>query len=110
MRHQFQVGNLVVDLTARRAMLREQEIPFSRLEFDVLAYLAQQAGRVVTYNELLVQVWGRSRAEGSTLDQVKGCVKRLRHKLDAHPGSQVKLTTVRGIGWRLDADPDLEDG
>jgi hypothetical protein len=69
MGHQIKVGNLIVDWPARRVMLREQEIRLSRLEFDVLAYLVQQAGRVVTQDELLAQVWGCSQAEGGTLGQ-----------------------------------------
>lgn len=73
-----------------------EEIQLSRLEFDLLLFLAEHPRRVFSRRQLLESVWGYTQASGRTVDVH---VRRLRMKLG--DGDQL-LTTIRGIGYRLD--------
>jgi len=69
-----------------------------------VSFLVRQAGQVVTWQELLAQVWGYP-AEGGGREMVRACVKRLRHKLEADPERPRYLTTVWGRGYRWEVAP-----
>jgi hypothetical protein len=83
-------------LTAtRQVVVGDQELPLTRLEFDLLLFLADHPRRVFTRAQLLAGVWGYEHTGERTVDVH---VRRLRVKL----GSQVPLiTTVYGVGYRL---------
>ena len=72
----------------------EREIPFTRVEFDLLLFLATHPRRVFTRAQLLQTVWGFAHAGQRTVDVH---IRRLRAKL---PGVCL-VTTVRGVGYRL---------
>lgn len=92
-----------VDLRRRRLTADGVDEPLSKLEADLLGYLYQRAGRDVSREELLVQVWGHKRA-GATRS-VDMAVSRLRRKLELDPSAPSALLTARGGGYRLVADP-----
>jgi DNA-binding response OmpR family regulator len=93
------VGGLVLDPAARTVVLDGDPIEFAPLEFDLLHYLAQRAGEVVSRRELLAQVWHQpySRAD-KTLDVHLSWVRR---KLGESAAQPQFLHTVRGVGVRL---------
>jgi DNA-binding response OmpR family regulator len=97
----FVCGELVIDLSAQTVTLRDEELALTILEFNTLAYLAQHQGRYVRAETLLEQVWGCETC--GTPDQVKSCIKRLRHKLG--PEGTAYLHTQWMRGYRL-IDPN----
>jgi two-component system response regulator MtrA len=94
----IELGELAVDLGARRAFARGAELELTRVEFDLLAALVRKAGTVVPRGQLAEQVLDPT-LEGTerTLDVH---VSRLRKKLGELAGY---LTTVRGVGYRIEA-------
>lgn len=92
-------GDLVVDLSSRRTWCHEQEIDLARREFDVLAALIGNAGRVVSRSYLLDDVWNGDVDIRSNAIEVH--VSRLRAHLQ-DVSDQVAITTVRGVGYRLE--------
>lgn len=91
-------GRLVLDFGSRRAMAGDLEITLSRREFDLLAHLMRRPGRAFRRHDLLAAVWGpRFVGESNTVDVH---IAWLRQKLPVDAG--VRLTTLRGIGYRLD--------
>ena len=93
------VGDLRVDAAPRTATLAGRELELSRKEFDVLALLASEAGRVVTRERLIEDVWDTSWfGSTKTLDVH---VSALRRKLGEDPAAPRYLHTVRGVGFRL---------
>ncbi|HEX5543276.1 MAG TPA: response regulator transcription factor, partial [Micromonospora sp.] len=75
----LQVGNLHIDVNARRVCLADREVSLTRKEFELLTVLARQAGTVVPRNRLLLEVWQTTWAAGHTLDVH---VAALRSKLE----------------------------
>lgn len=93
------VGDLTVDLDARRVRRCGTEIPLSRKEFDLLAVLLQNAGRVVRREDLMSQVWDENWwGSTRTLDVHVGTLRR---KLHDEGGGTRMIQTVRGVGFRL---------
>ncbi len=91
-------GPLTVDPEARRAWHGEEELELRRKEFDLLHLLVAEAGRVLTRERIMREVWETEWLGATkTLDTH---ILTLRGKLGEPP----LITTLRGIGYRLDAD------
>jgi DNA-binding response OmpR family regulator len=91
----LEVGALAVDTLAREATLEGRRLTLTRREFDLLAFLATQPGRVHSREELLRKVWGYDYlGETRTVDVH---VRRLRQKL----GDARHIETVMGAGYKL---------
>jgi DNA-binding response OmpR family regulator len=97
------VRALRVDVSARRIWVGDAELPATTKEFDVLALLDSRRGAVVGRETLITQVWDENWfGSTKTLDTTVG---RLRQKLE-EVDAPVRITTVRGVGFRLE---DAED-
>ena len=93
------IGELHVDLAARRATLAGEELSLSRKEFDLLAELVRNAGRVVTREAIMDRVWDENWfGSTKTLDVHVGW---LRGKLGDDASAPKLLHTVRGVGFRF---------
>jgi DNA-binding response OmpR family regulator len=95
----IEIGALRIDPAARVAHLGGHELPLTRKEFDLLAYLAAKAGEVVSRRELAAQVW--SDPYGSSDRTVNVHLSWLRHKLGESAAAPRFLRTVRGVGIKL---------
>jgi DNA-binding response OmpR family regulator len=106
---QFQpmnIGNLTLDPIARRAFRGGQELQLSAREFDLLSILMRNAGRALSREELLAQVWGEDWiGDPRTLDVH---VRWLRLKIEEDPAMPVYIQTVRGHGYRFAGPEELE--
>ena len=95
------VGGLEIDPRGRRTTLDGREVELTPKEFDLLAYLAERAGEVVTKKELLTEVW--QQPWGGSDKTVDVHLSWLRRKLGESASEPGYLTTVRGVGVRLSA-------
>jgi DNA-binding response OmpR family regulator len=103
----IRVGHLVVDLRAWQVMLRGRSLSLSATELRLLVHLAHRLGRVVTYEDLLEEVWGYDPAEGSR-DVVMSSVKRLRKRLKSVDPLSSYIINVPGVGYRLCSQEEWE--
>jgi two-component system KDP operon response regulator KdpE len=94
------VGALTIDVDAHVALLGGQELDLTPKEFALLTLLARNAGKVLTHNTVLEQVWGPAQSR----DTLRTHVQQLRRKLGDGPGHP-RILTEPGIGYRL-AGPD----
>ena len=94
------VGRLELDLAHHQARLDGQAVVLTAKEFDLLAFLARHAGKVLTHQMILGQVWGGE--YGREAEYLRVYIYRLRRKLGDR-GSQL-LRTTPGIGYSLSAD------
>ncbi|MCK4324608.1 MAG: response regulator transcription factor [Armatimonadetes bacterium] len=96
----LEVGHLRVDLAKHTVALDDEIVELTPREFDLLVYLARNAGRAVPREEIIEQVWaGEISARSRSLDVHIG---RLRAKLEDDPQHPTRLTTVTGVGYRLE--------
>ena len=94
------VGDLEVDLARHRVLAGGRQVALTPTEFDLLATMAREPGRVFTRGQLLESVRGFSL---ETYERaIDGHVKNLRRKLEAGPGSPRYVRTVHGVGYAVD--------
>ena len=93
------VGGLSVDIASRVAAVDGRSLDLSRKEFDLLAYLAARAGRVVTKRELLAEIWDLP--YGGADKTVDVHLSWLRRKLGESASAPRYLHTVRGVGVKV---------
>lgn len=91
-------GSVVVDLAARRVTVAGEEIDLTKTEYDFLAVLAQNAGRILSRQSLLETVWGGWYGDDHVIDVT---LSRLRMKLSKAGAPAGLITTHRGLGYRL---------
>jgi two-component system, OmpR family, response regulator VicR len=96
---QLTLGALTIDFQALRATQGQEQIHLSYREFDVLRYLAERQGRVVSRNELLSQIW--SYADMPITRSVDHAIARLRKKIEPDPRRPRFIHTVHGDGYCL---------
>lgn len=93
-------GSLVIDTAAREVFVLSRPMALTRLEYELLVYLARNPGRSFSREQLLSAVWGSS-SDWQSAETVSEHVYRLRQKLGL--GSErPRIATVRGIGYRFD--------
>jgi two-component system response regulator RegX3 len=93
-------GRVRLDPVRREVEVAGRLVNLSRKEFDLLALLVGQPGRVVTREQCIDQLWwGQELSDTRTLDTH---VRRLRRKIELDPANPRHLVTVRGVGFRFD--------
>ncbi|PDT46771.1 DNA-binding response regulator [Sinorhizobium fredii] len=93
----FKTGDLSVDLVKRIVKAADKEVKLSPKEYDILRILVQYAGKVITHQHLLNQIWG-----GSTdVQYLRVYVRQLRQKIERIPDQPQYITTETGVGYRL---------
>ena len=97
----LEIGDLVIDQMEHKVLKSGREIPLTRLEFDLLATLAKEPGRVFTREALLSEVWGYQHAADTRLVNVH--VQRLRSKIESDADKPEYVLTVRGVGYKAGA-------
>lgn len=96
-------GNLLVDYSQHMVIMNGQEIALTPTEYRIIAYLAQNVGRVVTQDLLLEHVWGPEYLGESHMLQVN--INRLRRKLEIDITQPHYILTKVGVGYSLASLP-----
>ncbi len=95
-------GSIVIDLAWHLVKRGEEEINLTGTEYKLLAYLAANHGRVLTHQNILIQVWGP--ADANHTEYLRVYMRQLRKKLETDPDRPQYLLTEPGIGYQFIAD------
>ncbi len=95
----FTIGELRMDLLRRQVFVGDREVRLTPIEYKLLATLVRHAGKVVTHQQLLREVWGPTHTDQA--HYVRVYMAHLRHKLEAEPARPQYLLTEPGVGYRL---------
>lgn len=96
---QVRLGDLEIDHAQHRVTLAGQEVKLTRKEFDLLAFLGRNAGKVITHKQILNAVWGPAHTEDTQYLRVY--IQHLRRKIEANPNEPKLIHTETGIGYRI---------
>ena len=95
------VGDVAVDPERHEVVIRGEQVSLPLKEFELLALLLDNAGRVLTRDVLIDRVWGHDYVgDTKTLDVH---VKRLRAKVEEDPSNPSRIITIRGLGYKYDS-------
>lgn len=96
---QYVVGDLIIDYENRKVTIGAAEIYLTQTEYNILSYLSQHSGKVLTYAAIIRHIWG---------DQDIGSIKKLqvnmvniRRKLGSQPGNNRYIINELGVGYRM---------
>jgi two-component system response regulator RegX3 len=93
-------GSIKLDISRHNVQVNGAAVAMPLKEFELLAYLMENAGRVLTRGQLMARIWGSDYVgDGKTLDVH---VKRLRSKVEVDPANPKLLHTVRGLGYKFE--------
>jgi two-component system KDP operon response regulator KdpE len=95
-------GPLAIDLVWHTVTRDDKEVKLTATEFNLLAYLAANRGRVLTHRSILTNVWGSADADHT--EYLRVYIRQLRKKLEADPQRPEFILTEPGVGYRFLAD------
>ena len=95
----YRALNLEIDLDKRIAHLGGQRIHLTQIEYQLLSLLAENAGRVLTYNAMLRRIWGPYAEENNQILRVN--MANIRRKIEKNPAQPQYLFTEVGVGYRM---------
>lgn len=98
----FRAGDLQVDFAHRRVLVKGQNVYLTPIEYRLLTTLARHAGKLLTRNQLLKEVWGRAYTDRAHYLHVY--MAQLRRKIEVNPAQPRYILTEPGVGYRLAAE------
>jgi two-component system KDP operon response regulator KdpE len=94
-------GDVSIDLDRRIVTRAGERVKLRPKEYEVLAYLARNAGKVLGHADLLTTVWGAGHL--ADVQYLRVVIGQLRHKLEVDPAEPALVVTEPGVGYRLEA-------
>lgn len=104
-RGSFNIGGLTVDLSRHRVLVEGRDAELTQSEFRIVALLAQNAGVVITYGEIMNRLWGPNSVGGNQILRVN--MVNIRRKIEQDPSHPKYIFTENGVGYRMAAPDEL---
>lgn len=101
----YQCDNLILDFSKRLLTIDGQEIHLTPIEYKIVAFLAQNSGKVMTYASILSSVWGPYADDDNKILRVN--MANIRRKLEADPAQPKYIFTEVGVGYRMKEDEQV---
>ena len=98
-RQKFTLDDLTIDYDKRQVSLSGEVIPFTQTEYNILTFLADHAGKVLTYSAIIQAVWGY--ADTGSTKRLQVNMANIRKKLRLNPGSTGYILNELGVGYRM---------
>ena len=95
----YQDERVYINLQERKLVIQNEQVKLSRKEFDVLRMLMNHAGHIVTQQQLLKEIWGKSHVEDTHYLRI--FIGRVRTKLGDDPSAPRYIETEPGVGYRF---------
>ena len=98
----FQLKELSIDYDARQVFVREEAIKLTQTEYNIVAFLSENCGKMMTYAAIIKAIWGDYAQEGS-IKKLQVNMANIRRKIGDRPGEgeQNYITNELGVGYRL---------
>lgn len=95
----FRLGELEVDLARRKVTISGNDVALTPTEYELLRFLVTHAGKVITHNQILMQIWGVAYVDQPQVLRVN--ISNLRHKIEVDASQPRYILTEPGIGYRF---------
>ena len=98
----FQTGGLKIEYDSRRVFVDGTEVKLTQTEYNILAYLSQYSGKVLTYSMITKAIWGD--ADTGSVKRLQVNMANIRRKLGIVPGKSNCIVNELGVGYRINID------
>ena len=98
----FTVGELVIDYDARQVHISGEEIKLTQTEYNIVAFLSENCGKMMTYAAIIKAVW-REYPDDASIKKLQVNMANIRKKIGAHPGEVSYITNELGVGYRMNS-------
>lgn len=95
----YATGGLIIDLNRRRITVDGEDVHLTQNEYKILTILAKNAGKVMTYDSILKELWGPGASSNNQALRVH--MANIRRKIEKNPAEPVYVTTEVGVGYRM---------
>lgn len=96
----FLLKELVIDYDARRIFIKGEEIKLTQTEYNIVALLSENCGKMMTYAAIIKAIWGSASQEGS-IKKLQVNMANIRKKFGDKPGGQNYFANELGVGYRM---------
>jgi len=97
----IKIGRLSMDITRRQVLVGNNEVNLSPTEYDILKLLIVNAGKVLTHQQILREIWDKNENYEGILHLLRVTISNLRSKIEPNPDRPAYLLTEPGVGYRL---------
>ncbi len=102
----FQIGDMVIDYDTRHVLIKGEDIKLTQTEYNIVALLAAHAGKVMTYSEIIKEIWKWS--DAGSVKKLQVNMANIRKKMGIKPGDRQYILNELGVGYRINIDIDQE--
>ena len=102
MRQRFILGELEINYDLRSVTLSGESISLTQTEYNILAYLSERAGKVLTYAAIIKAIWGYQ--DSGSIKRLQVNMANIRKKLGIKPGDNRYIINELGVGYRMQSD------
>lgn len=95
----YHAGRLTIDFEKRRVFLDKQDVHLTQVEYKIVSLLARNAGKVMTYDSIIAEVWGPFADDNNRILRVN--MANIRRKIEINPGEPEYIFTELGVGYRM---------
>jgi len=101
----YNAGDLKIDFEKRVVSIKGEDIHFTRVEYKIVSLLAQNSGKVLTYDTIINHVWGPYADDNNRILRVN--MANIRRKIEENPGEPRYIFTELGVGYRMLEDENI---
>ena len=98
----FRLRDLRIEYDARRVFIGGEEVKLTQTEYNILAYLSEYSGKVLTYTDIVKTIWGC--ATTGSVKRLQVNMANIRRKLGITPGNDSYIINELGVGYRMNID------
>lgn len=95
----YHAGRLTIDFEKRRVFLDRQDVHLTQVEYKIVSLLARNAGKVMTYDSIIAEIWGPFADDNNRILRVN--MANIRRKIEVNPGEPEYIFTELGVGYRM---------
>jgi len=101
----FTVGDMEIDYDQRMVTVNGTDIHLTQTEYNIVALLSEHAGKMMTYNAIIQEIWGG--ADAGSVKRLQVNMANIRKKLGSKPGHQKYIYNELGVGYRMVAEDKM---
>ena len=103
----FKLGDMVIDYDKRHVLIGGENIKLTQTEYNIVALLAAHAGKVLTYTDIIKEIWKYS--DSGSIKKLQVNMVNIRKKMGIKPGDSKYIINELGVGYRLNVELDMDE-